>query len=84
MDVCEVEVSRERTWYSCVECKKGVQGFVIFALLVINLLEELYGIMFDGLRERSVIRAILYSVHDNGNLAMAFKGLRRIFQAFDI
>jgi hypothetical protein len=40
--------------------------------------------MFDGLCERSLIRAILYSVHDNGNLAMAFKGLRRIFQAFDI
>jgi hypothetical protein len=36
--------------------------------------------MFDGLRERSVIRAILYSVHDNGNLAMAFKGLRRYFR----
>ncbi len=36
--VCEVEVSRERAWYSCVEC---IKGFVIFELLVINLLEEL-------------------------------------------
>ncbi len=68
--MCEVKVSWERAWYSCVECKKGMQRFVIFELLVINVLEEL-----DGLRERSVIRAILYSVHDNGNLAMAFKGL---------
>ncbi len=63
MDVCEVEVSRERAWYSCVECKKDMHGFVIFELLVINLLEELYEIMFDGLRERSVIRAILYIVY---------------------
>jgi (2Fe-2S) ferredoxin len=45
MDVCAkyctVEVSREGAWYSCVKCKKGMQGFVIFELLVINLLEEL-------------------------------------------
>jgi hypothetical protein len=63
MDVCEAEVSRERAWYSSVECKKGMQGFVIFELLVINLLEALQGLIFDGLRERSVIRAILYTMN---------------------
>jgi hypothetical protein len=63
MDVCEVEVSRERAWYSCVECEKDMQGFVIFELLVINLLEALQGLIFDGLRERSVIRAILYTIN---------------------
>ncbi len=66
MDVsAKLRFSRERAWYSCVECEKGLQGFVIFELLDINLLEALQGLIFDGLSERSMIRALLYTTTES-------------------